>query len=325
MSYNILINGTQYNLASLIDTSGGAITTLYFGFPTSTPPTATYNFEPLSKPINYLEGTVDLSNKCTALSFNPNISGVNYYYIPPGISKVSGIFAGAGGGGGGGGATGNADNGNNNDSGGGGGGGGSGAILVLNNYPVSAGQEIVISLGPAGAGANENDTNAATDGRDGGTTNLEIARVKVCAAGGGQRGFAGKNGNANNVGIGGLGGVGGVNEIPLTSYVTYFVGNPGAPGNNANKGSPGKGGNGGLGSSGATNVYPYNSPGGTGNNPNNNNTNGIGTTGSPAPTSTNNLFSGGGGGGSGSGQGRHDIASGGGSGSGGFAIVYLYF
>ena len=324
-NYKITFGGNSYNLSDLINTTGSSITPLYVNFPTSTTPTC--NFQKLANNINYLENNTDLSNKCSARSQSSN---ANFSFtVPAGFNKISGILASGGGGGGGGGPTGNADLGNNNDSGGGGGGGGSGAIVVLKNYPVSAGNNIVVNVGAFGERAPTTNTNSAASGFSGGTTNLSIGGTQVLSIGGGGGGSGGGAGNANFVGAGGAGGAGGtINISNIDSFVSKYSGNTGTGGNNAIKGTPGKGGNGGNGinvnnQTGNINVYiPYTSVGGIGPNQTGDLS---GEIGGNAAVATATVFSAGGGGASGSGQGITDSSAAGGRGSGGFAIIYLYF
>ncbi len=323
--YYITFNNTTYDLNTLIDTSGSAITTLYTGFPTSTIPNC--NFEKIVRDINYSENGTSLMNKCRAISKTTNFT------VPSGISKISGILASGGGGGGGGGGTVNADTSNNNDSGAGGGGGGSGCIVVLKDYPVSPSDSFQITVGGAGNGALSG-TEYANNGNAGGTTNFtKNTNTTLLSIGGGGGGYGGNNGgaqlvgnnNSGNFGVGGLGGTIITNNV--TSYTSVYNGSQGVKGEDAEKGNPGKGGNGASGVDvnnqlANTGVYlTYNTTGATGNDQN---ANGVGTTGDSAVVASPTSFSAGGGAGSGSGQSRVG-ASAGGNGSGGFVILYLYF
>jgi len=333
-NYKIVVGGTTYNLSDLIATTG------IFGdfnnfkkFPISPDPGC--NFAKPANNINYRNGATDLSNVCSVKSQSGNTSF--NFNIPAGITKISGIFAGAGGGGAAGGATANADLSNNNDSGGGGGGGGAGAIAVVKNYPVTEGTNFTVNVGAGGIGSLTGAVNNG-NGFPGGGTELRIGPTStlLLRVSGGGGGFGGGPGNANAVGSGGAGGFGGsvTNLNNITSFTSIYGGNSGSSGFTANKGNPGFGGNGGSTFLNINNevsndgVYLiYGSPAGNGSTVINNpfNPDSAGGDGGNAPRSTSTRFSGGGGGGAGSGQGRTNVTSTGGNGADGFGIVYLYF
>ena len=113
--------------------------------------------------------------------------GSNTFTVPTGVTKISAVLIGGGGAGGG------------SGGGSGGNGGGGGGLRYINDYTVSPGQTIDVTVGSGGVGGF-----GANAGEDGGNSLILISGIGIATA------FGGKGGTSNyndivNAGAGGTG------------------------------------------------------------------------------------------------------------------------
>ena len=168
----------------------------------------------------------------TGLSSTFTTVGSNTFTVPVGVIKISAVLIGGGGAGGGG---------SSGGSGSGGNGGGGGGLIYVNDFPVTPGQTLTVTVGAGGAGGAGNGGN----GGDSSITGIATA-------------FGGTGGASNNTGIVGAGGAGEGGDGGATggsggrATLNTGAGGGGAAGYSGNGGTGGDAGvtNGGVAGSG---------------------------------------------------------------------------
>jgi hypothetical protein len=250
-----------------------------------------------------------------------NSSGT--YTVESGKTKIAAfVISGSGGGARG------ANTNQNNTAGGAGGGGGGPAIAAFQEYSVTAGQTVTITVGASGIGST-----TVNSGGNGGISKVTYGGVDIVTANGGSGGTNGAVGTTGN-GAGGAGGAGGNATTNISGNTNVYT----VTGTTGGSGSAGNGGTGGSGNNqtsnatlteaGLSNILPSNTSFGSGGGGTGTlgGTPGNGGAGAGGGSNSGNTaggsgtsFGGGGGGSTGNGQG----GGAGGDGSAGQIILYV--
>ena len=226
-----------------------------------------YSGSPALRPVDFQELNYDTSTTDFLSPGREEVytaPGTYSFIVPATVTSVSAVVVGGGGGAG--------PTGGVNDGGGGGAGGG----LAYGNISVTAGEELIVTVGEGGASSKD----LAQNGSNGGTSTIVRGSdsAVLLSAGGGQGGAywsgtglvaaGGAPGGTNHInGTGGVGGSGGISRLNSAGGAgggaAGYSGN-GGDGASSNGNSGGTSGAGGGGSGGTTNSANCGGGGGVG-------------------------------------------------------------